>query len=72
MPQELPKVVLISTYAGADGSLVRYAVDSDAKGLIVEGVGSGNVNEATYEAIKYAIDKGVPVVLTSRVYYGGG
>ncbi|GAF90331.1 unnamed protein product, partial [marine sediment metagenome] len=28
LPQELPKVVLISTYAGADGSLVRYAVDS--------------------------------------------
>ena len=70
LPQELPKVVLISTYAGADGSLVRYAVDSGAKGLIVEGVGSGNVNEATYEAIEYAIDKGVPVVLTSRVYYG--
>jgi len=33
LPQELPKVVLISTYAGADGSLVRYAVDSGAKGL---------------------------------------
>lgn len=31
LPQELPKVVLISTYAGADGSLVRYAVDSGVK-----------------------------------------
>jgi len=71
LPQKLPKVVLISTYSGADGSLVRFTADSGAKGMVIEGFGAGNVNEATYKAIEYAINKGIAVVLTSRVYYGG-
>jgi L-asparaginase len=45
-------------------------VDTGAEGLIVEGVGAGNVNAANFEAIQYALAKGVPVVVTSRVYYG--
>ena len=66
----LPKVPLILTYAGADGNLVRNAVDSGAQGLVIEGLGAGNVNAQVYEAIKYAIGKNIPVVISSRVYYG--
>ncbi|MGM0439548.1 MAG: asparaginase [Chlamydiota bacterium] len=71
LPEQLPKVVYIATYAGADGSLVRSAVDSGAKGLVVDGVGAGNVNEDTYNAILYALSKDVKVVMATRVYYGG-
>lgn len=70
LPDSLPKVAFLSTYSGADGSLVRYAVDHGAQGLAIEGVGAGNVNAATYKAIKYALSKNVPVVITSRVYHG--
>lgn len=70
LPENLPNVVLITEYAGSDGSLVKYAVDSGAKGIVVEGVGAGNVNAKTYEAIKYALSKGIPVVVTSHVYNG--
>lgn len=70
LPDSLPKVFYISTYSGADGSLVRFAVDSGAKGLVVDGVGAGNVNEPTFKAIKYALSKGVAVVISSSVYYG--
>jgi len=70
LPEKLPNVVLISEYAGADGRLLRYAVDSGVNGIVVEGVGAGNVNAKTYEAIKYALKKGIPVVITSRVYHG--
>ncbi|MCP4314497.1 MAG: asparaginase [Hyphomicrobiales bacterium] len=69
-PDKLPKVVFISTYAGADGNLVRYAVDNGAKGIVIEGVGAGNVNAETFDAILYALNKDVAVVVASRVYYG--
>lgn len=70
LPENLPNVVLITEYAGSDGSLVKYAADSGVKGIAVEGVGAGNVNSKTYEAIKYALSKGIPVVITSRVCNG--
>jgi len=70
LPKKLPKVDVVSDYAGSDGSLVRYAVDSGADGLIVEAVGAGNVNANMFKAIEYAMSKGVPVVITTRVYYG--
>lgn len=71
IPDELPNVVLISEYAGADGSLLRYAADNGAKGIVVDAVGAGNVNENTFEAIQYALGKKIPVVITTRVFNGG-
>lgn len=51
--------------------MVRHAVDSGAQGgLVVEGVGAGNVNANVYKAIQYALGKKIPVVISSRVYYG--
>ncbi len=70
LPQKMAKVVFLSTYSGADGSLLRFAVDSGAEGLVIEGVGAGNVAAPTFEAIKYALSKKVVVVITSRVLHG--
>jgi len=70
LPAKLPKVVLLSDYAGSDGSFIRYAVDSGAEGIVVESVGAGNVNAEEFKAIEYAISKKIPVVITSRVYHG--
>ncbi|MEW5912086.1 MAG: asparaginase [Thermodesulfobacteriota bacterium] len=70
LPAELPKVAFLSTYAGDDGSLLRHAVDQGARGLVVEGVGAGNVNAQVYRAIQYALQKGLAVVITSRVPHG--
>ena len=69
-PKKLPRVDVIFDYSGADGSLLRHAVDTGVEGIVVEGMGSGNVNKAMYEAVKYAINKGIPVVVTTNVYYG--
>ncbi len=70
LPTELPDVPFISDYAGADGRFVRHAIDTGAAGLVVDGVGAGNVDAKMYEAIQYALGKDVPVVISSRVYYG--
>ncbi|MBD3304310.1 asparaginase [Candidatus Woesearchaeota archaeon] len=71
LPEKLPEVALLKSYAGDDGRFVRYAVDTGAKAIVVEAVGAGNVNAKVYEAIEYAMGKGVPVAITTRVYHGG-
>ncbi|BAF71837.1 asparaginase [Sulfurovum sp. NBC37-1] len=70
-PKTLPDIPLIYSYAGDDGSLIRYAVDHGAKGLVVAGVGAGNVNQSVFKACKYALNKNVPLVIASRVRHGG-
>ncbi|MFC4174157.1 asparaginase [Microvirga sp. GCM10011540] len=70
LPERLPRVDLIPMYSGADGSYVRHAADTGAEAIVVEAYGWGNVNEAMHDAIKYAIDKGVPVVIATKVPNG--
>ena len=66
----MPYVEIVAMYGGADGHLVRAAVDHGAKGIVIQGLGWGNVNLAMFVAIKEEIAKGVPVVVTSRVPNG--
>lgn len=61
-----PNVDLIKCYAGMDDKFFRFAADSGAEGLVVEAMGVGNVPPPAFDGIKYAIDKGIPVVLVSR------
>jgi len=39
--------------SGADGGLMRYAVDNGAKGIMVQAVGMGNINVSKCEAEKH-------------------
>jgi len=71
LPKTLPEVPLFFTYAGDDGRFIRYAVEHGAKGLVVAGVGAGNLNKVVFKAIKQALDMHIPVVVSSRVRYGG-
>jgi len=66
----MPYVEIIPMYGGADGYLVQKALDHGAKGLVIQALGWGNVNKPMFEAIKEAIGKGVPVVISSRVPNG--
>ncbi len=71
LPELLQDVPLLSTYAGDDGKFIRYAVDHGAKGLVIQGVGAGNVNKDVFQAIQYALGKELPVVVATRVRHGG-
>jgi L-asparaginase len=67
---EMPRVEILPMFGGADGSLMRYAVDQGAKGIVVQALGMGNMNVSMFEAVKYALSKGVPVVISTRVHNG--
>jgi L-asparaginase len=68
--EKLPRVDIVAMYGGVDGALVRAAVAAGAKGLVIQAAGWGNVNIPMYEAIGEAIKKGVPVVISTRVWTG--
>lgn len=68
--RELPPVDIIPFYSGADGKYFRAALEAGLSGLVVEGLGMGNVNEAYYEGIKKAREAGLTVVLTTRCFSG--
>lgn len=63
---ELPYVELLTTYAGMDDMLFRCAIENDAKGIVVEAMGQGNVPPGSMNGISRAREKRLPVIITSR------
>lgn len=70
LPEKLAKVPLLTTFAGDDGNLIRAAVSQGAQGIVLEGLGQGNVNPLVFKAVKEALAAGLTVVITSRVPHG--
>ncbi|RJQ81892.1 MAG: asparaginase [Desulfobacteraceae bacterium] len=68
--EKLPYIEIVAMYGGASGSLVKAAADQGAKGIVIQALGWGNLNIPMFEAIKYAIGKGIPVVISTRVQSG--
>ncbi|MGA1368574.1 MAG: asparaginase [Blastocatellia bacterium] len=64
------RVDLLRMYAGADGRFIDHAVETGARGLVIEGLGRGNVPVAAIPAIGRAIDRGLPVVIATRCARG--
>lgn len=63
-------VEIIPAYPGADGAMVEAALSAGAQGLVVEGMGSGNVGSRMGDALGKALDAGIPVVMSTRVPRG--
>jgi L-asparaginase len=66
----LPRVDVIMVYQGADGDLIKAAIDNGAKGIVLATAGAGATSGTQQEAIAYALKKGVPVVTTTRTGSG--
>ncbi len=76
------KVEVVKVVSGSVGNIIDYYLDNNVKGLIIEGLGRGNVPKDMINNIKKAIDNNVAVVITSRcpmgrvkesyAYEGGG
>ena len=68
--QALPRVDIIYAHASMSPDVIDNAAKSGAKGLVIAGVGDGNMTAPALEAVKRAIAKGVVVVRSSRVNGG--
>jgi L-asparaginase len=67
---DLPRVEIIYAHAGMGGELVDAAVRAGARGLVVAGVGNGNLGARALAAAAKAAAARVAVVRSSRT--GGG
>lgn len=66
----LPRVDILFAYADMSPDLIDASVTNGAKGIVIAGVGNGNMNKASLEAASRAAKKGVLVVRASRVVTG--
>jgi L-asparaginase len=69
---ELPRVDVVWTYQGAPGDIIKAIVDLGAKGIIFAGAGAGASSGTQNEGLRYATDKGVFTVNTTRTGQGNG
>jgi L-asparaginase len=67
---QMPRVDIIFASADMSPDLIDAAVANGAKGIVIAGVGNGNMNKASVSAAEKAVDKGVVVVRSSRVATG--
>ncbi len=65
-----PRVDLIKCGCGMDDRFLRFAVDSGAQGIVIEGMGKGNIPPDMVPGVAYALEMGLPVVLVSRCLLG--
>ena len=66
----LPRVDVILSYQGAQGDLVRAAVDLGAQGLVLATLGAGATSGTQAAAVDYAAGRGVVVVRSTRTGAG--
>lgn len=67
---KLPRVDIIFACADMPADLIDASVANGAKGIVIAGVGNGNMNKASLEAAARAAKKGVVVVRSTRVATG--
>jgi L-asparaginase len=66
----LPRVDIIMATENMDGALIDAAVAAGAKGIVIAGVGNGNMTEAALKALAAQAKKGIVCVRSSRVTTG--
>ena len=68
--EALPRVDIVMIYENADGALIDAAVAAGAKGVVVAGVGNGNLTKPALDALAAQAKKGIVCVRSSRVVTG--
>src|SRR4029077_11029085 len=66
----LPRVDVIMATENMDGALINAAVAAGAKGLVIAGVGNGNMTKPALEALAAQAKKGIVCVRSTRVTTG--
>jgi L-asparaginase len=64
------RVDIVAAYPGADRVQIDACRAAGTRGLVLDGLGSGNANPAVVEAVRDCVTAGIPVVVTTRVPHG--
>jgi len=66
----LPRVDIVMAHENMDGKLIEAAVGAGAKGIVIAGVGNGNMTQAALDSLAAQAKKGIVCVRSSRVTTG--
>ena len=66
----LPRVDIVMAYENMDGALIDCSAAAGARGIVVAGVGNGNMTEIALNALGAQAKKGIVCVRSSRVATG--
>lgn len=71
VPSERPaRVDLLALYPGVSPGMIAAAVEQRAAGIVLSATGSGNTHPDITAQVNLAVQRGVPVVVSTRVPYG--
>lgn len=75
-------VPILKCYAGIDNQLLVSLLNTDAKAVVIEGYGTGNIPWYMSDTVKHAVERGIPIIIATRCvdgesyacydYVGGG
>lgn len=66
----LPRVAVIATWAGVDGTAAAAFIKAGYQGLVIEGMGDGNIPSGLLSAADAAVASGMALVRSSRSPFG--
>jgi len=66
----LPRVDIVMAHENMDGVIIDAAVAAGAKGIVIAGVGNGNMTKPALDALAAQAKKGIVCVRSSRVVTG--
>jgi L-asparaginase len=66
----LPRVDIIMAHENMDGALIEAAATAGAKGIVIAGVGNGNMTQSAIAALAAQAKKGIVCVRSTRVATG--
>ncbi|MCM3692867.1 asparaginase [Neobacillus niacini] len=66
----IPQVEIVKCYIGADGKFIKAARESGVRGIILEGVGRGQVAPQMMEEIEKSLSEGIVLVITTSAEEG--
>ena len=70
LPQDMPDVAIVYAYAGLDATGVRRQLGEATRGVVIAGVGEGNMPDAVRQELVALAAEGVCVVRASRADEG--
>ena len=69
-PKFEEKVSLLKTSPGIEGAQIEHLIETEYRGIVIEGTGLGHAPDRLQPSIKKAIDEGVVVAMSSQCLFG--